>query len=246
LGVPVPSQLVCRPERGLPVAVLSVHGTLDQVTGDALEQAVRRSLSHQPDALLVDVSGLEVGDALGLSALGSSVCLTRDWPGVPITLCGPSERTARAITASPACAEITLSPGLDEALTAVTSETSPRIRVRLRPVPDACRQVRLLVGQACTSWHLRDLAAVAQLVATELVANVVRHARTTMEFTAGLRDGQICLAVRDGSTRLPEPADPTFADGGGRGLRLVRELSDAWGVLPVADGKVVWTRLGAA
>ena len=30
--------------------------------------------------------------------------------------------------------------------------------------------------------------------------------------------------------------------------RLVRDLTDAWGVLPVTDGKVVWTQLstGAA
>jgi anti-anti-sigma regulatory factor/anti-sigma regulatory factor (Ser/Thr protein kinase) len=240
----VPSQLVCRPERDLPVAVLSVHGTLDLLTCNALEQAIRRSLSYQPDALLLDVADLEVGDTLGLGAFGSAVCLTSEWPGVPITLCGPSEGTARAVAASADCADLTVAAGLDQAL-AETSKgpAALRIRARLRPVPDACRQVRQLVNQACASWHLRDLAAIGQLVATELVANVVRHARTTMEFTAALRDGQMSLAVRDGSRRLPKPADPGFTDAGGRGLRLVRELTDAWGVLPVTDGKVVWTRL---
>jgi hypothetical protein len=34
-------------------------------------------------------------------------------------------------------------------------------------------------------------------------------------------------------------------EAGGRGLRLVRDLSDAWGVLPVVDGKVVWATVGA-
>lgn len=239
----MPSQLVCRPERTLPVAVLSVRGTLDSLTGDALETAIRRSLSYQPEALLLEVSGLELGDAAGLSALASTICLTSEWPGAPITLCGPSERTARAVAESPDCAGIALAASVDEAMAVVEPDTEPRIRVRLRPVPDACRQVRQLVAQACASWHLRDLGAVAQLVATELVANVVRHARTTMEFIAGLRDGHIFLSVRDGSRRLPKPADPAFTDAGGRGLRLVRELTDGWGVLPVTDGKVVWTRL---
>ena len=32
------------------------------------------------------------------------------------------------------------------------------------------------------------MTATATLVATELVANVVRHAHTTMDFTLGLRD----------------------------------------------------------
>ena len=136
----------------------------------------------------------------------------------------------------------------EKAFEAVAEEPEPRrIRVRLRPVPDACRQVRQLVNQACTAWQHGTSAATASLVATELVANVVRHAHTTMEFTVGLRDGRLCLTVRDGSRRLPRPgrtrASPTP---GGRGLRLVRELTDAWGVLPVSDGKVVWTQLGTA
>lgn len=105
---------------------------------------------------------------------------------------------------------------------------------------------RQLVTQACEAWHRADLAATAALIATELVANVVRHAHTTTELTFGLRDGRLSIAVRDGSRQLPEPAQPGVTAPGGRGLWLVRELTEAWGVLPVSDGKVVWTRLGAA
>jgi anti-sigma regulatory factor (Ser/Thr protein kinase) len=103
-----------------------------------------------------------------------------------------------------------------------------------------------VVTRAVAAWHLGDITATASLVATELVANVVRHAHTTMEFTMALRDGRISLAVRDGSVVLPRPAEPGVTDAGGRGLRLVRELSDAWGVLPMSDGKVVWTTLNAS
>jgi len=113
-------------------------------------------------------------------------------------------------------------------------------------VPDACRQVRQLVTQACEAWHRADLSATAALIATELVANAVRHAHTTVEFTFGLRNGRLSMAVRDGSRRLPKPAEPGLTSPGGRGLCLVRDLTDAWGVLPITDGKVVWTRLGAA
>jgi anti-sigma regulatory factor (Ser/Thr protein kinase)/anti-anti-sigma regulatory factor len=241
------NQLVCRPERNLPVALLRVSGVLDLVTSDALRRAVVRSLSVQPEALLVDVSGLEISDPLGLQALNDVVCRTAEWPSVPIVLCGAGAATARTLAASPHCADVSLADDCDRALQQIAAEPEPRrIRVRLRPVPDACRQVRQLVNQACTAWHRSDAAATAALVATELVANVVRHAHTTMEFTVGLRDGRLCLSVRDGSRRLPRPADPGVKDAGGRGLRLVRELTDSWGVLPVTDGKVVWTRLGVA
>ncbi len=239
----MPSQLVCRPERDLPVALLRVAGTLDPLTGDALQQAVRHSLANEPTRLLIDISDLRIGDPTGLTAFRAVMCQTAEWPNVPIVLCGADERTAAMIAASPDCADLEYAPDCAAALAAAGAEPPPeRIRVRLRPVPDACRQVRQLVTQACTAWQRTDLSSVASLIATELVANVVRHAHTTMEFTLRLRDGRLTMSVRDGSRLMPKPADPGPYAAGGRGLRLVRDLSAAWGVLPVTDGKVVWTQ----
>jgi len=242
----VPSQLVCRPYRDLPVALLRVSGILDLVTGDALQQAVRRSLAMQPDRLVVDVAALTVGDPLGLAALGSVICQTAEWPNVPILLCGADPRTAEVITAEPDCGRLSFATDCHAAFAAAMAEADerpPRLRVRLRPVPDACRQARQFVAQACTSWQRSDVVPTAELIATELVANVVRHAHTTMEFTIGLQDGRVNLTVRDHSRTLPKPVDPGVTSAGGRGLRLVHELSEAWGVLPVTDGKVVWALL---
>ena len=185
------------------MAVLRISGTLNLVTSDALQQAVRQAVASQPTRLLLDVNDLRI------------------------------ER-------------LSFAPDPARALAAARAEQEPpRIRVRLRPVPDACRQVRQLVTQACDAWQRHDVAATAALIATELVANAVRHAHTTIEFTVGLRNGRLTMSVRDGSRRLPRPVEARPTDSGGRGLRLVRELAEAWGVLPVTDGKVVWTRLGA-
>jgi anti-anti-sigma regulatory factor len=239
----LPSQLVCRPVQDLPVAVLQVSGTLDLITGDALQQAVRRMLAPQPEKLLIDVSRLELGDPLALAGLSAVVCQTAEWPNVPIVLCGADPAIAAAIAAAPECARLGWADDCDQALVAAAAKPADqRIRVRLRPVPDACRQVRAVVTQACGTWHQAEIASTAALIATELVANVVRHAHTTMEFTVALRDGRLSMAVRDGSRRLPKPADPGLTDAGGRGLRLVRDLTEAWGVMPVTDGKVVWTQ----
>jgi anti-anti-sigma regulatory factor len=239
------SQLVCRPEHDLPIGVLAVTGTLDLVTADALEHAVRRSLSVEPRVLLVDIAGLEIADPLALEALSDVVCQTAEWPAVPIVLCGLDAETASAVAAWPDCAAIGIAERCEQALADARAVPGPpHIRARLRPVPDACRQVRQLVTQACAAWHRSELSATAALVATELVANVVRHAHTTMDFTVVLRDGRMSLAVRDGSRRLPRPTEAKLSDAGGRGLRLVRDLTESWGVLPFADGKVVWTRIG--
>ncbi|GIE31554.1 hypothetical protein Ait01nite_045990 [Actinoplanes italicus] len=245
----MPSQLVCRPVRDLPVAVLRISGTLDHITGGALGAAVRRSLSVQPAKVLLDVTRLRVGDPVALSGLGAVVCQAEEFPAVPIVVCGADPPTLEALAADRGCAGLTLADDCDKALAeAEALPGTPSLRVRLRPVPEACRQVRHLVTQACTAWQRTDVTATATLVATELVANVVRHAHTTMEFTLGLRDGRLILAVRDRSRVLPRTLDPAVTDAGGRGLRLVRDLTDTWGVLPVSDGKVVWTQLttGAA
>jgi anti-sigma regulatory factor (Ser/Thr protein kinase) len=245
----MPSQLVCRPKRDLPVAVLTISGTLDRVTGDAFGAAVRRSLAVQPVKLLLDVTRLRIGDPEAIAALGSVVCQTAEFPAVPIVVCGADTAVRHALAGTPDCAGLEVAPDFSRALAeAVAQPRAPGLRVRLRPVPEACRQVRQLVIQACASWHRNDVASTAILVATELVANVVRHAHTTMEFTLGLRNGRLTMAVRDGSRRMPRTLDPAVTDAGGRGLRLVRDLTDAWGVLPVTDGKVVWTQLstGAA
>ncbi|MFC4065371.1 ATP-binding protein [Actinoplanes subglobosus] len=244
----MPSQLVCRPERDLPVAVLRVSGTLDRQTDGALGAAVRRSLAVQPAMLLLDVARLSVADPVALTGLGAEVCRAEAFPAVPIVVCGAGPRTLDVLAADRACAGLRYADDCDKALAEALAEVEAdghghTLRVRLRPVPESCRQVRQLVTQACSAWQHADVAATATLVATELVANVVRHAHTTMEFTLGLRDGRLTMAVRDKSRLMPRTLDPAVTDAGGRGLRLVHDLTDAWGVLPVTDGKVVWSQL---
>jgi signal transduction histidine kinase len=56
--------------------------------------------------------------------------------------------------------------------------TSPRLRTRLQPVVDACRQARELASEACGGWQLPEVADSARVVLSELVANGVRHAGT--------------------------------------------------------------------
>jgi anti-sigma regulatory factor (Ser/Thr protein kinase)/anti-anti-sigma regulatory factor len=240
------SQLICRPEQYLPVGILRASGILDGLTSQALEHAVKRALSEQPESLLLDVSRLEIPDPAALEVLSTVVSRTAEWPAVPIVLCGAGPETARAIAAWSDGGIISTAASCADALASTRPEPEPRrIRIRLRPVPDACRQARQLVTQTCAAWHRSEIAGTAALVATELVANVVRHAHTTMEFTLGLRNGRMCLTVRDHSPRLPRPQEPRAGEAGGRGLQLVRELTEAWGVLPVSDGKVVWTQLTA-
>jgi anti-sigma regulatory factor (Ser/Thr protein kinase) len=85
-----------------------------------------------------------------------------------------------------------------------------------------------------------------QLLATELVTNAVRHARSPVDLTVDRRNGVIRIEARDRSTvtpAMPQPETPTRH----RGMLLVEDLSEAWGVdVQDAEGKVVWCEVPAA
>ena len=81
-----------------------------------------------------------------------------------------------------------------------------------------------------------------QLVVTELVTNAARHAQTPVELTIATAVGRVRIEARDGSaaTLTPHVDTPTRH----RGLQLIEDLSDGWGVeRQDAGGKVVWCEL---
>ncbi len=118
------------------------------------------------------------------------------------------------------------------------------VRVTLAPDRTATATARQIVERVCRAWHLDQVLETAQLVITELVSNVVRHAGTEMEIRLSARPGALHLAVHDREPAAPEPAaiaDPWAETG--RGLLVIAALTSDWGATPTADGKVVWAVL---
>ena len=109
--------------------------------------------------------------------------------------------------------------------------------------PQSASEARALVIAFCCDHHVQALSDDLCLVATELVANALRHAGTPMTVRLRIIKGGVRLEVEDGSTRplRPRPAGPS--DEGGRGLLLVDALSSRYGVEGEATGKRVWAEL---
>src|SRR5689334_16644729 len=76
-----------------------------------------------------------------------------------------------------------------------------------------------------------------RLLVSEVVANVVVHARTPMQVRAEVRKGCVRVEVSDD---LPPDPHVRPANGDSYGLRLVEALASRWGIEPTADGKRVW------
>lgn len=115
----------------------------------------------------------------------------------------------------------------------------------LLPHPISVSRARLLVRDLITGSGRADLVDDAQLLVSEVVTNAVIHAGTSIRFRCSVdeRSG-LRVEVRDGSPHHPALRDYADTAGTGRGMSLLAELADEWGVVADAGGKTVWFDLG--
>jgi anti-sigma regulatory factor (Ser/Thr protein kinase) len=94
----------------------------------------------------------------------------------------------------------------------------------------------------------------AALLVSEVVTNAVVHARSDIDVTLAVADGSLEVGVADREPRRPRvrPADPglqpdewSWLSTHGRGMLLVDQIADEWGVEELAAGKQIWFRLAA-
>ncbi|MDQ0909756.1 ATP-binding protein [Streptomyces canus] len=118
-----------------------------------------------------------------------------------------------------------------------------------RAVTVSRRTLRLIL----TMHGLIRVVDVAELLATELVSNAVRHTKGPAALRIRWSAGVLRIGAWDASPEPPEPPGElevmTDAEEG-RGLAMVRACADLWGWHPLARhgnrGKLVWCELAAA
>ncbi|WP_329343537.1 SpoIIE family protein phosphatase [Streptomyces sp. NBC_01352] len=106
--------------------------------------------------------------------------------------------------------------------------------------PRAAGQAREYVRAQLDAWGLDDLVLTTELLVSELVGNIVRHAKGPIRLRL-LRSRSLTCEVYDGSLTTPRIRHASFTDEGGRGLQLVAALSRRWGARYLDDGKCIWT-----
>nr|WP_255574145.1 ATP-binding protein [Austwickia sp. TVS 96-490-7B] len=88
-----------------------------------------------------------------------------------------------------------------------------------------------------------------QTVASELVANAIKHAKPLGDGCVRIRwkvkGGTVEVEVSDGGSGATiRPVPPSPWANSGRGLRIVRSLAHEWGVQDDKNGRTVWAALG--
>jgi PAS domain-containing protein/anti-sigma regulatory factor (Ser/Thr protein kinase) len=111
-------------------------------------------------------------------------------------------------------------------------------------LPDAVMHARRFTARTLRSWRIGDVADAVLLVVSELVTNALVHTQGPVRLDLTLRGDKVRICVTDSSPRAP--AKPVLVDWestGGRGLLLVEAMSEAFGSMPVAGGKQVWSEI---
>jgi anti-sigma regulatory factor (Ser/Thr protein kinase)/anti-anti-sigma regulatory factor len=230
--------------------VVGLTGTINLFTTSRVQRVLLKDLGERPYAIICDLAGVDAIDPV-CATVFSTVANhpSSDWPATAFLLCAARPVVAEELKRLAVLPFLPLCDTVEEALDQVAARP-PYLRdeLRLAPTATAPAAARLYVRDVLQYWRLalpgQDVIDRAELLADELVTNAVVHGRTSLRLRLELRGDLLHIGVHDASPRLLRlvPDDPESE--AGRGLRLVEQLSTAWGVHRGRDGgKVVWCTL---
>ncbi|MFJ3496405.1 PAS domain S-box protein [Streptomyces sp. NPDC086091] len=113
----------------------------------------------------------------------------------------------------------------------------------LEAVPASVRAGRTFLSETLAAWQCADRADDALLLLSETLTNAVVHAEGPVDVHLHRTATDLTVEVGDRSPRVPQPRPAAEEEESGRGLLLVRALSDSWGVRPTDEGKTTWFTL---
>ena len=119
--------------------------------------------------------------------------------------------------------------------------------IDLPPVPGSVPLARRLVRDVLRTWAAPQDREDAELLVTELVANVVDHAGAdVLTLELALAGAWLRIGVVDGSAIRPVVRQLCTSEERGRGMQLVSSLAERWGAEDHRGGKRVWFELSPA
>jgi len=135
-------------------------------------------------------------------------------------------------------------PGDDVTLVLIRTPPTPTASaaVDLPSAGDSVPAGRRYVETTLRSWNCTDTDAceAAVLLASEVLANAVRHGQGPIRLRLLRTPAHLTVEVTDHSTRRPRRMHVGTDAESGRGLGLVDALAANWGVRPTNNGKTVW------
>ncbi|MEV0805871.1 ATP-binding protein [Micromonospora sp. NPDC050200] len=237
-----PMDARCLVEADESSAIVRLSGLLEPTAAARVRDALLARLTERPGPIVVDVALLRSTGVTAARLLAEIRRTVADWPAADLLVLDP----AGTVTGADATG-LTVCATADEATAALArTPMAALLAADLAPTVGAARQAREMVADGCARWGVPQLTEPGCTAVTEMVNNVVAHARTAMTIRLAPRDSSLHVAVRDHSPRQPAYAGlAPLTSTGGRGLLLIDTVARRWGSTPVPGGKVVWCVLYA-
>lgn len=248
MGRPTSSLVVSEDTAGT-VCVLAIDGVLDSSTYLKLRDAIIKAALEEPEAVLIDVTALDVPAASAWSVFTSARWHVSTWPNVPIVLvCGHIGRR-RTIERTGVTRYVPVHATVDEAMAAVGDGRHARRRARteLPASLASLRRAREFVAEWLAESSHHELIPVATVIVNVFVENVLQH--TSSDPVLILEDDDnnkvIYISVQDeNSTPAARHEDPYRGGERVSGLAIVASVCRAWGSTPTPSSKTVWASIG--
>lgn len=209
-------------------------------TEEQVRAAVDASAGQHPGAVVLDL-GPKPGRWAGVLRGLARGCARQAVPLLVVPVFAVPAPVRSVVTPLP----LRHHPSVAEALASLPSALVPssqRRRVHLAADPTAAARARAVAADTLRGWGLDELIFPVELITSELVSNVVRHAGTPADLLLRLGPDGVRVAVHDSDPTAPirPPARVDVALEGGRGLLLVQAAAHRWGVLIGSHDKIVW------
>jgi anti-sigma regulatory factor (Ser/Thr protein kinase) len=124
--------------------------------------------------------------------------------------------------------------------------TGERVNANFAAEAGSVREARMFVRTQLagrSAVMIRDTV----LMVSELATNCIKHARSPYRVSLVSDGPAICVEVLDSGPGIPRPQPLDDQRSSGRGLHIVKELSDTWGITAEKHaGKTVWFTIDAA
>jgi DNA-binding NarL/FixJ family response regulator len=206
------------------------------------EEAIALAAEHQPDVAVLDLAmpvmdGLTALPALRQTSPGTRVVILS---GFPVHQMGAAAERAGAVGYLEKGQNVPTLAADIHRLVGVLAAVEAVLRKELPPEPRSAGQAREAVTSALITEVPDAALDTLVLLTSELVTNVVAHARTSCHLGVELLPNAVRVSVSDGDERPIRPRLPGDDAESGRGLGLVEALSSNWGVIAGERGKTVW------
>nr|WP_228768840.1 STAS domain-containing protein [Mycolicibacterium malmesburyense] len=228
--------------------VLSLRGVVDSNTYCEVRNQIVQAALEEPQAVLIDVTAIRASADSAWTVFSSARWHVARWPDVPVFLVCSDPSTRAAIDRSGVTRQVPMFADLGaavvEAKTIGRTGQRRRARAELPAALTSLQRSRELTTQWLTAWSRTEMIPTANIVATTLVENVLRHTDSQPELRVECAGSTVAIAVTDTSHAPAVLREVSTATACPSGLFIVSALCRCWGNAMRSSGKTVWALMG--